>query len=882
MSAIKKRERMLRSIYFLLALYLLAGSELDAQDYGSRLGNVKRGGKVSWEPTGPGVLFDALDPAVRKWYVPQELYNEFNWRQWEYSNYARDNYQRYVSTALEGNYIYDVYGNLLTRGWLVFDWRQQNPQPFGSLLTKDGRFGGWFSNLLIASDHKGQFHYAITVGNEIRTTLTPMTFSKPRFDGIQWDFQSDKYAATMLLSRISNTSGSETSNNTSMLGGRVEMQVGDFVKVGGTFVNAHHAQTQTEVFNGNILKGNLTGEQNVAQVTLIEVRIKDDSPEDGETGGALFAHDIVIWDLNGKQTRGSEIGFRPLIEGGFQRRGFLSADGSETISLRYDFQDRSYTGPDPGEIKRVQIELVLANDYLVEMASDRQNNFQGNVVFLPVAKAPGNVKDSSNQRVLAIDYGLPTANQITGFTLELTDLEGLDAYFEVNVNSQYKQYPNPALQKNYAGSTEASAWMLNVSKQTYPYFAFLEAFRTGPNYQTGLHVVDQNGIVDYGSEFRYFEFVDDNDDQDRFPDWQRSGFTSGDVEVFPGWDENNDFISDFNQNDSPASPNRIPDYDEPFLRFHTDRPEYLYGIDMNHNGTIDRFENDEEADLPYLRDRRGYNIYGGVYLLPDVRLTLGRQRMREISGAGRSKSDYAILTADHRFNWLRLRLFQDLRQVKDDIADDLLQWVQLPNSRGELIPQRDALPAQNTIINTSWLGVDLTHRTGLKLKNILKWKWHHQRDRKVALGIRDQRHNGSFLGLINKAEYRIHLGKVSLIPAWKSEFRRESPVDSRIPRRLELSEIFLLMSRVPVFLSSYIEGGLEHHRFSQLRDPTPPGGEDSFRETTIVTQLTNISDYQGYRLTTVIGFDMTRRHFEVEGTRTRTRGFLTVYAGVER
>jgi hypothetical protein len=880
--AIKKRERMLRSIYFLLALYTLAGTALQAQDYGSRLGNVKRGGKVSWEPTGPGVLFDALDPAVRKWYVPQELYNEFNWRQWEYSNYGRDNYQRYVSTALEGNYIYDVYGNLLTRGWLVFDWRQQNPQPFGSLLTKDGRFGSWFSNLLIASDHKGQFHYAITVGNEIRTTLTPMTFSKPRFNGIQWDFQSDKYAATLLLSRISDTGGSETSNNTSMLGGRVEMQVGDFVKVGGTFVNAHHAQTQTEVFNGNILKGNLTGEQNVAQLTLIEVRIKDDSPEDGETGGALFAHDVVIWDVDGKQTRGSEIGFRPLVEGGFQRRGFLSADGNETISLRYDFQDRSYTGPDPGEIKRVQIELVLANDYLVEMASDRQNNFQGNVIFLPVAKAPGNVKDSSNQRVLALDYGLPTANQIAGFTVELTDLEGLDAYFEINVNSQYRQYPNPAVEKHHVGSAEASAWMLNVSKQTYPYFAFLEAFRTGPNYQTGLHVVDQNGIVDYGSDFRYFEFVDDNDDQDRFPDWQRSGFTSGDTEVFPGWDENNDFISDFNQNDSPASPNRIPDYDEPFLRFHTDRPEYLYGIDMNHNGTIDRFENDEQADLPYSRDRRGYNIYSGVYLLPDLRLTLGRQRMREIADDGRSKADYIILTADHRFSWLRMRLFQDLRQVKDDIADDLLQWVQLPNSRGELLPQRDALPARDTIINTSWLGLDIAHGTGFKLKNIVKWQWHHQRQPSVELGLRGQRGEGSFLGIINKAEYRLHVGKISLIPAWKSEFRREAPVDSRVPRRLELSEIFLLMSRIPVFLSSYIEGGIEHHRFSQLREPTPPGAEDSFRGKTIVGQLTNISDYQGYRLTTVLGFDMTRRHFEVEGTRTRTRGFLTVYAGVER
>ena len=872
---------MLKTLLLILTLLSSVSSPL-AQDYGTRLGNVKRGGKVSWEPTGPGVLFDALDPSVRKWYVPQELYNEFNWQQWEYSNYARENYQRYVSTSLEGNYIYDVYGNLLTRGWLVFDWRQQNPQPFGSLLTKDGRFGGWFSNLVIASDHKGQLHYAITIGNELRTTLTPMTFSKPRFDGIQWDFQSDKYAATMLLSRISNTGGSETSNNTSLLGGRVEMQVGDFVKVGGTFVNAHHAQTQTEVFNGNVLKGNLTGEQNLAHVTLIEVLIKDDSPEDGEAGGALFAHDIVIWDTEGRQTRGSEIGFRPLVEGGFQRRGYLSADGSESISLRYDLQDRSYTGPDPGEIKRVQIELVLANDYLVEMASDRQNNFQGNVVFLPVARAPGNVKDSSNQRVLAVDYGLPTANQVTGFTVEMTDLEGLDAYFEVNVNNQYRQYPNPALQKHHVGGDDALAWMLNVSKQGYPFFGFLEAFRMGPNYRTGLHVVDQNGIVDYGSDFRYFEFVDDNDDQDRFPDWERSGFTSGDVQVFPGWDENNDFVSDFNQNDSPASPNRVPDYEEPFLRFHTERPEYLYGIDMNHNGTVDRFENDEEAAFPYRRDRRGYNIYGGVFLLPDVRLTLGRQHLRELADDGRSKADYAILTADRSFSWAQLRFFQDVRQVKDDIEDDLLQWVQLPNSRGELLPQRDALPARNTVINTTWLGLDLTRFSALKLKNLFKWQWYHQRDDDIDLGLRDQRAEGYFLGVVNKAEYRIQAGRLTLIPAWKSEYRREAPIDSRAPRRRELSEIFILMSRVPVFLSSYLEGGIEHHRFSQLRSPTPPGYEDSFYETTMVGQLTNISDYQGYRLTTVLGFDMTRRHFEVEGTRTRTRGFLTVYAGVER
>ena len=62
-------------------VFILLATALSAQDYGTRLGNIQRGGKVSFEPTGPGVLFDALDPAVRKWYVSQELYAEYQWQQ---------------------------------------------------------------------------------------------------------------------------------------------------------------------------------------------------------------------------------------------------------------------------------------------------------------------------------------------------------------------------------------------------------------------------------------------------------------------------------------------------------------------------------------------------------------------------------------------------------------------------------------------------------------------------------------------------------------------------------------------------------------------------------------------------------------------------------
>ncbi|MCE2450474.1 MAG: hypothetical protein J4F35_19580 [Candidatus Latescibacteria bacterium] len=153
-----------------------------AQAYDSRMGRVKQGGKVDFSPQGPGVLFDALDPAVRKWYVPQELYQEYQWRQWEYSNYAREPYQRYVDTALEGDFFYDFFGNLVTRGWLIYDWQQDRPRQFGSSILKTNRFNQWFSKVAVSSDHKGQYYYSITIGDEIRTTLTPMTFSKPTFN----------------------------------------------------------------------------------------------------------------------------------------------------------------------------------------------------------------------------------------------------------------------------------------------------------------------------------------------------------------------------------------------------------------------------------------------------------------------------------------------------------------------------------------------------------------------------------------------------------------------------------------------------------------------------------------------------------------------------
>ena len=111
-----------------------------------------------------------LVPSVRKWYQPQRLYELYDWRQDQYSNYARNPYQRYNDVFLEGSPFYDIYGSYISQGWRVYNWTEDYPTASGSNIFKSPRFSSWFSNVLISSSHSGQFHSSLMVGDGIRTT----------------------------------------------------------------------------------------------------------------------------------------------------------------------------------------------------------------------------------------------------------------------------------------------------------------------------------------------------------------------------------------------------------------------------------------------------------------------------------------------------------------------------------------------------------------------------------------------------------------------------------------------------------------------------------------------------------------------------------------
>lgn len=835
-------------------------------------------------PVGPKTRMAALEPSLRKWYLPQELYYEFGWEQWRYTNYAKDLYERYVPVVLEGARYYDIYGNYITRGWKIYEWQEIQPRDLGSQIFKSPRYGSWFDRVLISASSRGQYYTALTIGDAIRTTLTPLTFSKPSFNGLQWDFLSDKYSLTALASRINNPGVERkedddppetATDHTNFIGLRGVVRIGDFAELGATYVNAYNTRSIDDWVE-NSLKGRLTSGQNWGKVRRITIRLSDDSPEDGVGGAMLFTEKIYI------DGREADLGpGNPEIRGGIRREGHWEANGSERIYLVYDLSDYSYVDEegnlrDVSWFRRIGFELVLANDYKVEVTSNLQVDVNRNEVFLPVVSAPGNVNDATNQKVVRFEYGLPTGNEIYGFTFELKDVYGWSIRAEYDINRRYRRFPNrnPDIEVHSLATSRSKAWYVNISKLAFPWYAYGEAFSIDPDYSTTAYICDGTGKIYYENDRLYwFEFVDDNDDQDRYPDWERASVNQrlgNDISkvdgIFPGLDENNDRVSDFNQN-----LNYEPDYAEPFLQYNVDPPEYLFGMDMNNNTVIDRFENDNEPDYPYKKDHRGYNFYVGAEVLPGLKLSGGYLKEWMISKAKENRSTYGLLAYEKDFPGVGvLQVFDNLRVVQDDVPDDLLQWTQPTGTIGSLQPFADPLVCPNTTVNTTYASF---HYVGIPYSNLinkLKYEFYHQRKDHPTLN-RDSR----FFGLINKFDYTLKLRGILIRPKVKSMYKYHTPFKKGRPNIKELSEILFLLVDYPVVEGMVLQGGVEYTKFFNLIDR-----DQDYYGIVYALQLSNTSHFLGYRLATKIGFRMQTKYFK-NRTTSSSVAFVSVFAGVE-
>jgi hypothetical protein len=909
----------LHSALWLLVLYGAAwgqGREVDP----------RRWGTATINPYGETFELDYVSPALHKWYEPRYM-PETYMSPWyaQQTNYASEDYARYLSRLLEGEEAYDTFGNPLGRGWLVYSWMQEQPGPRGSVVDKN--LGGlsslrlqgdqrpayrdFFSRLVIASDQRGTGAYRLMIGDEIFTRFTPLTFYKPRFNGVRLDYAAERYSSTVLLSRPSNPDEEAQTNSTTLMGGHAEMQLGTQSTLGLTYVNAHNVLTQVEFDEGNPLHGILTALQN-KPLDKLWVRVRDDSPGRGTVGAALAGFDIVMIDTSGRELRGRDIGFLPTVEGGVVQGGRLFARDEESILLEYDLGSFDFEDIQSDDLRQVYVELSVANDYRIEMASDLQTDGQtrnAEIVFLPVERSGGNVQDNSNTRVVRLDYGLPTASELIGVDWNLVDWGGLSLQGEFVLNRRFFRYPNPAISDHYERADLASAAYIDAQYRRGSWTLFAEAFSIEDDYSTSYWISNQSGRISYKNPIpQVYEFVDDDDDLNGLTEWQRPFFVNwgsdaaqraGTIQsdrreiAWPGLDENGDFLNDYNQNG-----NLLPDYEEPFLRYRSDRPEFLFGLDMNHNGTIDRFENDILPDYPYKKDHSGYNAFVQIDIIPGLKWIGGRQDIRLLAGDGHARSHYYLATLVRSLGrGGRLRLVGHGARVHDDIPDDLRQWVQPLDAPGRMVEVRDFLPGLDAWNHTFYGDIEQRIGPGIRLFHRAKWDWTQQLETAEEARQREGRKTSFFVGLINKAEWSIPIGLGVLEPRWKSEYRRERPFSSRLPASESIEQLGILMWTQPLMaesvgvsyfpkygrqlFSTELQVGIEAGRL-WLLEGTRTGAETDATSWTGVVQLRNQTAYQGYQIVTRTGAQLQRRNLKGAASQEASTVFMSVTAGLNQ
>ena len=462
-------------------------------------------------------------------------------------------------------------------------------------------------------------------------------------------------------------SAEEIRSSAMLLGAHGDVELGALT-LGATGVNFHIFDAEQESF---VLRGGLQAEQ-VLPVGYL-VRLSDDSPEDLQAGAVVAEVRLKVNGeerpdlrpflarINGQNP--TAVGTTNRLSGQFRRAVYLDqgtrfadvlylrdhlrgedvsdkvnleellrwvealpdvpglrADGHEQIIAFFDVSQEPF-------IRQVQVEALVGNDYRVEVlplfvSAPAVENYEfhyrvgGNTLVstsgylerketpgvTAVLRSPGNVQDMSNLEWVRLDLGEWTGRALWGLNgaWEWGDAE---VRWEYARNVEFREFPDgrPGYREDREvrgirrwngarSSTDAGAYYVNGRWRRGRVEVGGELFSIAEEYDSG--------------------FVQDNDDDDRYPDIGHGHRPSPHYTtipydpdgVFPGNDRDNDRIPDTNRNG-----NQVPDYLEAFLLYDVEPEEYAYGRDANNNGIPDHREDDLDSDYPYELDQRGHH-----------------------------------------------------------------------------------------------------------------------------------------------------------------------------------------------------------------------------------------------------------------------------------
>ena len=609
-------------------------------------------------------------------------------------------------------------------------------------------------------------------------------------------------------------------------------------------------------------------------------------------------------------------------------------DGEEYAMLYVDLEPL-------GEfIESVEVDLSLANDYHVELSeldiagttpnpsrSNYRDRYRYASYFRTVARAKGNPQDGV-PRLVRVKSGVPT-----GLSLYSVNAHGVLRGFEINAefsrSRSFYQYasgtPQPrvaledvstnALQREAMpggrSSVNDNAFYVTVKKDAERWGFGAEVFSIGPLYTTefrsyiGRDERDTSGNPIAYNNTMIHRLVEDNDDNDRYPDSWYNNAPSGlqgqsDVDgIFPGLDEDKDGIPDTNRNF-----NAIPDYQEPFLMYTADPPIYDFGEDANHNDVIDVRENDIDADLPYDQDIKGFHTYLSVAPLRGVNLTLGVKDTRQIAGPAPDRSFYSRIGYARRIPSLgNFMASASIERIKDGIEDELSVYSDRVLTVAEQFeldfaglqrnikvapflegPREDPLLFLNSTrsriyVDTKWGSVN----SAWKIRNKIKFETNNQHAGEVFDGTIQEGRRLNRWTMVNTFDYKWQFGsRIGLFSGIKMRYLREWDSDEENDTTRETHMIPIAKLQYWLTERTRLQFGMQGLGFFlPYRVEDSVGLDNTFEQYDAVLMISNSSKYFGYLISTNAGINRRNKEYESDDIGTiRNEDFVAAFVNV--
>ncbi|MFC1509252.1 hypothetical protein ACFL60_06160 [Candidatus Omnitrophota bacterium] len=586
--------------------------------------------------------------------------------------------------------------------------------------------------------------------------------------------------------------------------------------------------------------------------------------------------------------------------------GPVEVNGTECVVYFFDLMSVKE------HINRVEAEMTVANDYNIQTSYiytkdnsgghdtvSKNTTYYDAMYWKTMAQAEGNVKDKSNVTTLNIDIGTQVACSVIGMDFDLNYM-GFKVTGEFTKNTNRFMYPDglsgtgfpediisgQAPRTGHKYLQKDNAYYITAQKDWDTFGFVAEKFKMGKFYHPYMDYFyaiagDQGygpGAINSRNNTIRFPLVEDNDDNDQYPDtmieqnavgWKIISSEDPDG-VFPGNDADNDGLADNNKNN-----NGIPDYDEPFLMFDVDHDDFVFGNDYNNNNIPDFREDDMKFDLPYELDRQGHHIMVRYTPFQKVNLIAGSFRTGNIGRNNRTNDDYvkllvnyymfgiAKLYAEYRYERIKDNIRDQYIQVSDKMSEDYLNpGIGATLRRFDRNLFYDELEYKNSRVNRLWVNSAIRAIPSITLENHLKLEVNDQIEGVMYDNTYQPGETINTIALVNKIVYSKTYGNVTFSPGFKFRFYKKDRSDLPRPGDYYTTRIPLIMVVYKVTEKSKISLGMQGIPYFEYIHKDFVQNENDQRQKIYCFQIENYTTYFGYNIWASAGIKLDELEYD--------------------